>query len=145
MQRLTSALLPAVLLLVLCSCSYEPIKTSRAVDKREIIGNYTYAKNGGGEVRLKLKADGSFKQTVQFEEDGQSVEVSGTWRVDGAYLILDGLWISDPRDPARQKTKDGEPLGTTWWIVDAPRVSCRLYGGDHTEPSHFEYISKVEE
>ena len=73
-----------------CGGYFPPPPTTRPVAAADLAGAWAYEPLGGGaEVRLDLRPDGAFLQTVTLPREG--IVSSGEWSVDGTDLVLNGV------------------------------------------------------
>jgi hypothetical protein len=77
-------------------------------------------------VRIVFWADGTFSQTMLANRDEVRECPGGTWRLEGAYVHLDG-YVPTAGTSAESRT---------WWMIDA-RDGLVLFGGDEVDGKHY--------
>ena len=149
MKRLTIAFFCIALL---ASCGPPPGPTKRAFQREEIVGIWTaegsrpltQSMSGMYSVRLTLRADGSFDQSIVVKGKPQTHQASGTWALNGSMITFTGLLMEDwdqTTDKATWTKGDVE-----WWFVDASydELPVGLFGGLHPDPDSFTLWTHVQ-
>src|SRR5690606_22415101 len=104
MRLLPKLLTLSILFLTGCGPAFLPQPTSRPVDANDIIGSWTLdgfrpmtqnAKSSHYTVTVDIRPDYTFTQRIQWEDRPDHQEATGTWSMDGAYLLLDGVLMEE--------------------------------------------------
>jgi hypothetical protein len=105
--------------------SKEP--TAKPVEENDLLGRWEfYVDRLTATVRITFWADGTFSQTILSNQDEVRECPGGAWRLEGAYVHLDGyVTVSRPSSEKR-----------IWWMIDT-RKGFSLFGGDDADPAAF--------
>jgi uncharacterized protein (TIGR03066 family) len=116
-----------------------PSPTAKKVAVADFVGTWSYeAEFRKTAIRLDLKADGTFTQTVN-RGNGQVLNHQGTWKLDGTHLRISVL-APDPRED----DKNWKERDASWWIVDGLQdgVPFAIFGGAGIDPDSWENFKK---
>ena len=119
----------AILLAVGCGSYFSPSSTARPVSAADLAGIWAYEPLAGGPaVRLELRGDNTFQQTVRLPTGPAIAE--GRWRVADAKVRLDAV---------RGELNDWEtPSPAAWRIIDRDEspTGFAIFGGAE-DPDHW--------
>ena len=89
-----------------------PERTRKTVKPSDIVGTWQYqAWPLSRFITIEFRSNGEFVQVIpQFTEDG-SIQHKGTWRLEGAHLVLEDILIGlEEEEPTKANVK--------WWIAE---------------------------
>ncbi len=149
--RMNSSVSIGALCLVLAGCyGFTPSATRKEVSPSDIIGTWQFAAHprvtgpeqtpiNDGVITIRFKGDGTFEETVVKPGIDEPLTQSGTWKLDGTELALEGVLL---------KETSGVPWESTtahWSIIDSfeRRGEVAIHGGCFDDPDGWREFKKL--